>query len=409
MKSSLAVGQRVEVTVGPIAHGGHCVARHDGQVIFVRHALPNERAVVHITSVGAKFARGDALEILQASPDRVVAPCKYAGECGGCDFQHVSLAAQRELKSAVISEQFRRLAKMDVRVDVEAVPNPFDLEGSGLHWRTRVAFVASRAGRLGLRRNHSHDLVLIDDCLIAVPAIAGSKATERTWPAGSTVQVVASNTGEESIVVSSEDGNVEILGSAKVHQQVRGRTFEISADGFWQVHPGAPELLSSAVIDGLAPRPGEHALDLYAGAGLFTSALLSGVGSGGHVDLVESSSVGIHDAKGIFGQSPNVSIHQGDVLRVLREMSARTQGLHTDLVVLDPPRAGAGALVLTAVAAAKPRRIAYVACDPAALARDTAYLHELGYPLEQVRAFDLFPMTHHIECVAVYAPLLEER
>ncbi len=403
------MGQRVEVTVGPIAHGGHCVARHDGQVIFVRHALPNERAIVCITSVGAKFARGDALEILKASPDRVAAPCKYAGECGGCDFQHVSLAAQRELKSAVISEQFRRLAKMDVRVDVEAVPNPFDPEGGGLHWRTRVTFVAGRAGRLGLRRNHSHDLVFIDDCLIAIPAIAGSKATERTWPAGSTVQVLASNTGEESIVVRSEGGNVEILGNAKVHQQVLGRTFEISADGFWQVHPSAPELLSRAVIDGLAPRPGEQALDLYAGAGLFTSALLSCVGSEGQVDLVESSPVGIHDAKSIFGQLPNVSIHQGDVLRVLREMSARTKGLHTDLVVLDPPRAGAGALVLAAIAAAKPRRIAYVACDPAALARDTAYLRELGYPLDQVRAFDLFPMTHHVECVAVYAPLLEER
>jgi len=402
------VDQRVEVTVGPIAHGGHCVARHDGQVIFVRHALPDERAIVRITSVGAKFARGDAIEILQASPDRVTAPCKYAGKCGGCDFQHVSLAAQRELKSAVISEQFRRLAKLDIHVDVEAVPNPFDTDGSGLHWRTRVTFVADRMGRLGLRRNRSHDLVLIDDCLIAVPAVAGSKVTERTWPVGSTVQAVVGNTGEESIVVKREDGDVEILGAEKVHQQVLSRTFEISADGFWQVHPGAPELLSRAVIDGLAPRPGEHALDLYAGAGLFTSALLSCVGSEGRVDLVESSSAGIQDAKVVFGQSPNVSIHQGDVLRVLRGMST-TSGFRADLVVLDPPRTGAGGQVLAAVAGTQPRKIAYVACDPAALARDTAYLRESAYSLEQVRAFDLFPMTHHIECVAVFAPLLEER
>lgn len=409
MKLSFEVGQRIEVVIGPIAHGGHCVARHDGQVIFVRHALPNERVIVEVTSLAKNFARGDAVTILERSPDRVNAPCKYAGGkyaggCGGCDFQHVAVPAQRKLKEAVIAEQFRRLAKTELHVEVEEVPNIFDEEGNGLHWRTRVAFLADSEGRLGLRRNHSHDLVLVGSCAIAVPSITNMQVLSRRWPPQSTVQVVTSNTGDEVVVVKDEDGRREILGKAKVHQRVFDRTFEVAADGFWQVHPGAPKVLSEAVIDSLSPVTGEHALDLYAGTGLFTGALLLRLGENGRVDLVESSASGVADAKVNFGQSVNVMIHQGEVLRVLQELKGRRA---IDIAVLDPPRAGAGAKVLAGLSALTPRRIAYVACDPAALARDTAYLREFGYFLVGLRAFDLFPMTHHVECVATFEPVLE--
>jgi tRNA/tmRNA/rRNA uracil-C5-methylase (TrmA/RlmC/RlmD family) len=400
LKLSFEVGERIEVVVGPVAHGGHFVARHEGQVIFVRHALPGERVIVAITSVAKNFARGDAVSILESSSDRVSTPCKYAGECGGCDFQHVSLTAQRKLKSAVVEEQFRRLAKMELNVEVEEVANVFDPEHSGLHWRTRVAFVADSQGRLGLRRNHSHELVHVDKCVIAVPSIISSDTLTQSWPANSTVQVVAGNNGDQSIVVTDESDRTQIIGRAKVRQRVLGRTFDVAANGFWQVHPGSPEVLSAAVVDALSPKSGEVALDLYAGAGLFTSALLSSVTETGRVHLVESSTIGIADAKATFGRFPNVLLHQADVLRVLRELAKDGS---IDISVLDPPRAGAGIKVLTALAALKPRKIAYVACDPAALARDTAYFHDLGYLLIGLRAFDLFPMTHHVECVATFA------
>jgi tRNA/tmRNA/rRNA uracil-C5-methylase (TrmA/RlmC/RlmD family) len=404
LKLSFEVGQRIEVVVGPVAHGGHFVARHEGQVIFVRHALPGERVIVAVTSVANNFARADAVSIIEPSSDRVNAACKYAGECGGCDFQHVSLTSQRKLKSDVISEQFRRLAKIDIRVEVEEVANVFDPEHTGLLWRTRVAFVADSQGRLGLRRNHSHELVHVDKCVITVPSIINSDVLAQSWPANSTVQVVASNGGDQSIVVTDESDRSQIIGRAKVRQRVLGRTFEVAADGFWQVHPGAPEILSTAVVDALSPSAGEVAVDLYAGAGLFTSALLERVGAAGSIHLVESSISGIADAKATFGRFKNVLLHHGDVLRVLRVLAQRGS---IDIAVLDPPRSGAGLKVLTALTALKPRRIAYVACDPAALARDCAYLRDLGYFLVGVRAFDLFPMTHHVECVAAFAPVLE--
>ena len=404
MKVSLELGQLIEVDIGPIAHGGHCVARHDGQVIFVRHTLPNERVIVEVTSLAKNFARGDAVRIIDPSPDRVSPPCRYAGVCGGCDFQHVSISAQRILKAAVITEQFHRLAKMELAVVVEEIANEFDQEGLGLHWRTRVAFLADDEGRLGLRRNHSHDLVRIESCLIAVPSIATTQTLAQRWPPGSVVQVTVSNTGDEVVIVKNEAGGEEILGSPQVDQTVLGHTFKVAAGGFWQVHPAAPQVLSEAVIDSLLPVSGDHVLDLYAGVGLFTGALLSRIGTSGRIDLVESSTSGIADAKVNFAQSANVTIHHGEVLRMLEEMKKRGG---VDIAVLDPPRAGAGAKVLRALCALTPRRIAYVACDPAALARDTAYLRDLGYFLVDIRAFDLFPMTHHVECVATFGPVLD--
>jgi len=404
VKLSIEIGQKIEVVIGPIAHGGHCVAKHEGQVIFVRHALPGERAVIEVTSLAKNYARADAVRIIDPSPDRVRPPCVYAGECGGCDFQHVALSAQRKLKADVIVEQFHRLAKTELSLVVEEVLHPFDEEGNGLHWRTRMAFLADDQGRLGLRRNHSHDLVLIEECPISVQSIASSDILSRRWPPHATVQVAASNTGDQVVVVKGPDGQREIFGKAKVRQRVLGRTFEVAADGFWQVHPRAPEILSEAVIESLLPMPGETALDLYAGVGLFSGALLSRLGMNGRIDLVESSVSAIADAKANFGRSPNVVLHQGDVLRVLQELAGRGS---IDIAVLDPPRAGAGVKVLAALTSMSPRRIAYVACDPAALARDTAYLRDLGYFLVGVRAFDLFPMTHHVECVATFGPVLE--
>jgi len=409
VKLLLEIDQQLEVVIGAIAHGGHCVARHDGQVIFVRHALPGERAVVVITSLAKNFARADVVRIIEPSADRVIPPCKYAGECGGCDFQHVSISAQRALKADVIEEQFKRLAKIDLRPEVEEVPNEFDSAGRGLHWRTRMSFKADSKGRLGLRRNHSYDIIPIDECLISVPGLiddadnSDNDVLVKRWPPNSTVQVTIGNLGDRSSVVTQNSGTDEamreVVGRQKVRQKVLGRTFEVAADGFWQVHPGAPVTLSRAVIDCLSPKAGEIGVDLYAGSGLFTGALLSELGSTGLIHLVESSTSGTADAKAVFGRSTNVKIHRGEALAVLRDLASEGS---IDFAVLDPPRSGAGLKVLTAVATLEPRRLAYVACDPAALARDTAYLRDLGYSLRQVRAFDLFPMTHHVECVALF-------
>jgi len=357
------VGERFDALVGPVAHGGHCVVRlpapaasgtEEHRVVFVRHAIPGERVTLVITegTEGDRFWRADAVAVLEPSPDRVAPPCPYAGPdaCGGCDFQHVSLARQRLLKAEVVREQLSRLAGLETQVTVEAVPG----DQEGLRWRTRQRFVPLPDGRHGMRKHRSHDVVPVDDCRIA--------------------------------------------GASPSHL-VRGVPFEVAAEtGFWQVHPGAPETLVDTVLEMLAARPGESVLDLYAGVGLFARFLADAVGPSGTVTVVEGDAEACRHAA---ANVPGADVHAGDVGRVLASGTASS----ADLVVLDPPRTGAKRAVVEQVVARRPRAVAYVACDPAALARDVAIFAEHGYRLRGLRAFDAFPMTHHVECVA----LLEKR
>jgi tRNA/tmRNA/rRNA uracil-C5-methylase (TrmA/RlmC/RlmD family) len=188
--TGFAVGDRVEARTGPVAHGGHVVARvrppsevepveTRDVVVFVRHALPEERVVIEITEVDRTFLRGDAVEVLEASPDRVVAPCPLAhpGGCGGCDFQHVALPAQRRLKAQVVAEQLRRLAGIDRGVVVEAVPVSADAPDDGLAWRTRMQYVRAPGGKRGLRKHRSHEVVPVERCLIEAP---GARVAQRS-------------------------------------------------------------------------------------------------------------------------------------------------------------------------------------------------------------------------------------
>ncbi|MGH3372160.1 MAG: class I SAM-dependent RNA methyltransferase [Nocardioidaceae bacterium] len=392
------VGERYTVDVGPVAHGGHFVARHDGRVVFVRHALPGERVVVEVTEgeEGSKFLRGDAVEVISSAADRVEAPCPYAGPglCGGCDFQHVAVPAQRELKAAVVREQLQRLAGLDVHVVVEAVPGDRD----GLAWRTRVQFAVGDGGRPGLRRHRSREIVYVDRCRIAHPALPA--VTDRTWAGAEEVEAISSSSGEQ-LLIETTRREMFVEGPEVLHEEVAGRGFEVTGSGFWQVHPGAAAALTAAVVDGLDPQPGELALDLYAGVGLFSAFVADRVGPTGRVVMVESDRTAVADAERNLADVAQV---QPVVDRVERALRRGEVGESCDLVVLDPPRVGARRAVVEAVAALRPRAVAYVACDPGALARDVAIFAEQGYRLGSLRAFDIFPMTHHVECVAVLVP-----
>jgi tRNA/tmRNA/rRNA uracil-C5-methylase (TrmA/RlmC/RlmD family) len=383
------------VTVGPVAHGGHCVARHEGRVVFVRHTLPGEtvRAVVTDGAEGSSFWRADAVEVLTPSPDRVPPPCPWSGpgRCGGCDWQHVSVPAQRALKAEVVREQLSHLAHLDVVVEVEPVPG--DVEGLG--WRTRVTWAVADDGAAGLRRHRSHEVVPVDSCRIAHPLVDEAGVTRRTWPGAGSVEVSASVATGERLVLP--DGR----GDGVLTEVVDGRAFRVTGGGFWQVHPGAAATLLAAVMQGLQPKPGDTALDLYGGVGLFAARLAEAVGPTGRVTLVESDRVAVADARHNLAGLAAVRVERGRVDHVLRRL--RTG--RADLVVLDPPRSGAGRAVVDLVARqVRPRRVAYVACDPAALARDLTWFAERGYRLTGLRAFDIFPMTHHVECVALLEP-----
>jgi tRNA/tmRNA/rRNA uracil-C5-methylase (TrmA/RlmC/RlmD family) len=383
------VGERFEVEIGPVAHGGHCVARlpePDARVVFVRHALPGERVVVEITegTDGDRFWRGDAVRVDVPSPDRVEPPCPYAGPglCGGCDFQHAALPAQRDLKTAVVREQLVRLGHLDAGSDlvtglqVEAVPVAGRAD-DGLRWRTRQRYAVLPDGRPAMRAHRSHELVAVDDCLIAAE---GARPTH----AGDGVSV-----GEGAQRPSRDP---------VTHEVVLGETslpFSVAADGFWQVHPEAPRVLVGTVLEMLDPQPGERALDLYAGVGLF--ARFVGEATGARVVAVEADRAACRHAKANLAALESASVECGPTDRVLRS------GLDEpfDLVVLDPPREGAKRGVVEQVVDRRPRAVAYVACDPAALGRDVAIFAEHDYELTAVRAFDLFPMTSHVEVVAL--------
>jgi tRNA/tmRNA/rRNA uracil-C5-methylase (TrmA/RlmC/RlmD family) len=412
-------GDLVELEIGPVAHGGHCVARlrapgedGPGRVVFVRHTLPGERVRARITDAGAKasFWRADAVDVLEASPDRVPSAWDEAGSggVGGGELAHVRLDAQRGWKSAVLAEQLRRLAKTEREVPVRALPG--DDERGGLGWRTRVGFLADRDGRAGMRRFRSHDVLPVDRMPLMSDALAELDLLGRRWTPGARIEAVAPAGGGAPAVLVDDlpfdlrRGKVDPRPNARtaVREQVRvGErewVYRVAAAGFWQVHREAPAALTAAVLDAVGDVAGGTVLDLYSGAGLFTLPLADAVGERGTVVAVEGDARAVKDARRNAHDRPQVQLHAGDVAAVL---GSGTVGRGPAAVVLDPPRVGAGRDVVRAVAGLAPDRVVYVACDPAALARDVAYLAEEGYGLTAVTGYDLFPMTHHVEAVAV--------
>lgn len=433
-----AVGDVVEVEVGPVAHGGHCIARHGEEqlVLFVRHSIPGERVRARVTEVGpqGRYLRADAVEVLTPSPDRVQAPCPYAGPglCGGCDWQHVDLAAQRSLKTAVVREQLRRLGGLTEEqvesLGAQCEPVPGDAQG--LRWRTRVEFAVGRdGGPVGLRAHRSHDVVALDDCLIAANDVIATGVLQEPPPGGVVaVDVVAPSVGGTVVVPLALPGSGRGRrrpdrrgASRRGHRQaprpvgpvpeVRERVvladgtqhdFSVSARGFWQVHPGAAATFTQQVLDWLRPAPGERALDLYSGVGLFAVPLAEAVGATGSVLAVEADAEATRSARAHLAAYPWAEAVAEPTEQVLERLV--TAGERADVVVLDPPRTGAGGAVVRSITALRPRAVVYVACDPAALARDVATAREAGLELVGLRVLDAFPMTHHVECLALLRP-----
>jgi tRNA/tmRNA/rRNA uracil-C5-methylase (TrmA/RlmC/RlmD family) len=391
----LEVGQVIELVIGPVAHGGHFVARHNGQVIFVRHGITNELVKIKITAVSSKIAHADVIEVLTAAPSRVSPPCQYAGKCGGCDFQHIDLHTQRKLKAEIIKEQFMRIGKIDLpalgfNLEVNEVE-----PSNGLHWRTRMDFAVSSNGKIGFFGARSNEVVEISQCLIADERMNVSELAARTWKSDARVEVAVSSTSEVSVMRSGRS----ISGPTQIVEQVGGNSFKISPEAFWQSHKSAPVTLVKAALAELGVKSNDHVCDLYSGVGLFAAAILKELGEQGFITLIESDKSAVADARKVFLNKSNVKILGGLVAQQLPIVK------RADLILLDPPRTGAGEVVIKQLVKLKPRKIVYVACDPAALARDSKTLIDAGYKLDHISAYDLFPMTQHIECVAGFSPV----
>ena len=416
---------RVRLRIERYADQGRCVSHlEDGRVVFVRFALPGELVEVLLDEPhgrAGRFATGEITQVLEASPDRrepvwpLAGPLAWGGGLGGADLIHVSLPGQLAWKADLIGQQMARLGGVDVQVPVARVPG--DEELGGLHWRTRIELVADEQGRPSMRRRGSHDRLPIQTMPLATQELLKLAEDLGIWegglPAGARIRLA---------VPQSRDGgpvgdNYALLVNGRLRQGSRllterleagtGPEYRVQADGFWQVHRQAPVVLAKAVLDqakrALAGVAEPVIWDLYCGSGLFTLPLAALADGRARLLAVEGSAGAIASAKNNVKRAglDRVVLRRGDVAKVLTGGPAKGLG-HPDLILLDPPRAGAKAAVCRLLAASGAGTIIYVACDPTSLARDTSTLISLGYSPKHLEAFDIYPMTHHVETVAVF-------
>ena len=421
---------QAEVRIERYADQGRCVAHIDGRVVFVRFALPGELVRIELDEPhdrDERFWTGEVVEVVQASDDRVepawalAGPLAMGGGVGGADLVHVSLPGQLTWKAVTISEQMKRLGHVDVTVPISRADG--DEELGGLHWRTRIEMIADDNGKPSMRRRGTHVRVPLTTMPLATNALLDVAAANGIWDGGFepgsqirlSVPEPRQAVGEsDSSDIGSNyavlvDGELQ-AGTRQLTERVTvaGREFSymVDANGFWQVHRQAPIALANHVID-LVRGEMDGAVsavlwDLYSGSGLFTLPLATLSAGRTRMLSVEGGKTAVKHAQRNLRaiHLGNVDARVGDVAKTLANV--RNDLAKPDIVVLDPPRAGARAKVCRQIAESGARSVVYIACDPASLARDTATLASLGYDLADIRAFDIYPTTHHVETVALF-------
>jgi 23S rRNA (uracil1939-C5)-methyltransferase len=416
-----------------IAHGGEALGRHAGKVVFVPYAIPGELVRAEIVEEKERWARARLLDVLTPSPDRVEPPCPHFGPegCGGCQWQHIAYERQAELKKEIVADQLRRLGRIanppvTDTIVLAAPPWPENGGAAGSNtqylsygYRNHVQLALTPEGRLGYCRGASHDVIAVDRCLLlheqldelhAALDVAAAGLTGVSLRAGiNTGQalILLETAGEEApeleislpaaCALRTPGGVQPLIGNPWIEEEVAGRRYRISAESFFQVNTAGAEALVEVVANYAAPRLADVLLDAYCGVGLFTLALAGAVAE---AIGIESAPSACEDFASNAGELMNVTLHEGAVEEVLPVLLA--QGQRADLVVLDPPRAGAGPEVIRELVELGPRCIVYVSCDPATLARDSIHLAAAGYRLVEAQPVDLFPQTYHVETVALW-------
>ena len=411
------VGTRVEVEITGVAHGGIFIARHEGRVLFVSDAMVGERVVAEITEAHKKsFWRADTIEVLEPADSRrehVWAEASVdrapADRPGGAEFGHIELAAQRKLKATVIRESMQRMAGLDIEVTVEPVQAGDDDGGgpdvAGVGWRTRTRLQVASDGTPGPYSARSHSVVPVSDLPLAVRQARAVAPLDERFAGHDWVDIIVPSTGNPFVTPGRAQRRQR---PHRIVERVGERDFALDVHGFWQVHRHAPATLTAAVQQAIDPEAFDERaanLDLYGGVGLLAAAVGDRFGAGVHITTVESDPRATGYAAGNLSDWAGASAVTSRVDRYLSHgvdqwTDAERARVRAGTVVLDPPRAGAGAGVVSALASLDPAQIVYVACDPVALARDVGLFREHGWNVSAFRAFDLFPHTHHVEVVA---------
>jgi 23S rRNA (uracil1939-C5)-methyltransferase len=430
VRSSSSAGQRLELRLDGIAHGGEAFGRDRGRVVFVPYAIPGERVRVEMLEEKPRWVRTRLLEVLESSPDRVDPPCPHFGpeKCSGCQWQHIAYERQVRLKQEILADQLRRLGHITEPpvADIIALAGPAaadraatDADVLAFRYRNQTRFAVGADSRLGYRRTFAPDVIPIDRCLLLDERLDDLHgALDLLWPSLTGVTLRAGITTGQALVVfetsSEEQPELEIdlpaacamrtpsgvqplVGEPWVEEQVAGRLYRVSAESLFPANTTGAAALVEVVAAYLEPRADDSLIDAYCGVGLFALALADSVGQ---VIGIEASPAACEDFAHNAGALDNVGLHEGaveDVLPVLRE-----QGQQVDLAVLCPPRSGAGAGIASHLAALGPRRVAYVSSDPAELARDSVHFAAVGYHLAEVQPIDMFPQTFHVDSVALW-------
>jgi tRNA/tmRNA/rRNA uracil-C5-methylase (TrmA/RlmC/RlmD family) len=395
-----AKGTELELEVTNVAHGGICVARHDGRVIFVSDTIPGEIIRARVTEDSKKsFWRADTVEVMRASEFRQAHVWSAASidrapedRAGGAEFGHIRIDHQRELKRQVLVDALQRMASVESDVTVEDIPG--NVDGTG--WRTRVRLQVDADGRPGPFAARSHRVVAVTDLPLATAAVQDAAPLAERFPGEEHIDVLEPSTGSARLIVGRQKPTV-------IRERVGGREFRVDDSGFWQVHRVAAETLTSAVQDAIDDAlfdPPAGNLDLYGGVGLLAAAVGDRFGSTTRITTVESDSRATEHAGENLAEWLGARAITARVERYVAQRAASGERLRAATVILDPPRSGAGRAVVDALALLEPEQLVYVACDPVALARDVGFFAERGYRLASLRAFDLFPNTHHVEAVA---------
>lgn len=417
--------EKLELLVGEPAHGGACVARdNSGRVVFVRHALPGETVIAQVTATQKSLAWADAIEILSPSPDRVPSVWPQAGPngVGGGELAHVAPGAQRQWKADVLRGQIRRIggealadALSDIGgVRVQAAPGDTAADDPLLHRRSRIELVANQDSNAGMHRFRDRVVLPLEDMPLAVEDIVDlglfgpDSPWRHLWSPKDRIRVVASNAGHRRLLVRTPQGLFDAnrqpveddLCQWRIEVDGQPFDYQVHMDGFWQTHREGAQVLAQAVSDAAQLQGGETVAELYSGAGLFTQVLACQVGERGRVVSVEGSEEAVADASANCADYSTVdtfvgAVDESAVMDLVGEL-----GVAPDVLVLDPPRTGAGREVCQRIANTEADRVVLVSCDPAAGARDLRVLTESGYELESMQAWDLFPHTHHVEFVA---------
>jgi tRNA/tmRNA/rRNA uracil-C5-methylase (TrmA/RlmC/RlmD family) len=384
------------LTVGAPANGGSCVAHHEGRVVFVRYALPGERVRVRVTADRGSYCHAETVEVIEPSDDRVASLCPIAGVDGAgcCDLAFVEPRAARALKAEVVANQLARLGGYQWR----GIADPLSTTGP-TGWRTRVRLDVGADGRAGFHRYRSDELVADLECG-QLPAGMTDGLAGVEWPPGAQLHIVIDDDGRRHVVRTARRGrrtSTEVVeGNYQGMQRVGRHTWRVPVTAFWQAHRDAAQTYSALVSDWAQPGTGMTAWDLYGGVGVFAAVLGDAVGESGQVLTVDSSRAASRAARAVLTGLPQVCVITDSVRRAL---AAQRGG--ADVAVLDPPRSGAGRDVIDLLAAAQVRRVVHIGCEAASFARDIGLYRTHGYVVDKIQVFDSFPLTHHVECVAL--------